>query len=112
MLQTRFEDCIKACQECEIICNQCAIACLGEKDVGHLASCIRLNLECATICATAARVMSLDGRFSKDLCELCVAICLACAEECEKHVAMGMEHCRECAEACRKCAKACEQMLA
>ncbi|WP_255497938.1 four-helix bundle copper-binding protein [Flavobacterium sp. I3-2] len=39
-------------------------------------------------------------------------ICNACAEECEKHVAMGMEHCRECAEACRKCAQACEEMMA
>jgi hypothetical protein len=91
------------------ICNQCAIACLNEKML-HVKKCIQLDLN-VHICQAAANVLSLDGKFSKDICKLCADICNACAEE-WKHAAMGMEHCKECAEACRACAKACEEMAA
>ncbi|MBB1647411.1 four-helix bundle copper-binding protein [Sphingobacterium siyangense] len=112
MIQTKFQNCIEACQQCVVMCNQCTVACLNEKDVEHLKKCIQLNLECAAICSAAVNVLSLDGKFSKELCRLCIDICNACADECEKHVAMGMEHCKQCADACRECAKACKEMLA
>ena len=110
MIQTKFQSCIEACLNCEAFCKQCAVACLNEKEVEHLRACIQLNLECAAICQAAANVMSFDGKFSKEICKLCVDICNACADECERHGEMGMEHCKECAEACRQCAKACQEM--
>jgi len=87
------------------------MACLNEENVAHLRKCIQLNLECVAICEVSVTSMSLDGKFSKDICTLCAEICDACAEECEKHASMGMEHCKECAEACRACADACRQMM-
>ncbi len=111
MIQTKFQSCLEACQACVVLCNQCAIACLNEQEVGHMRKCIKLDLECAAICEAAVKVLSLDGKFSKKICELCIEICSACAEECEKHASMGMEHCKECAEACRKCVEACKEML-
>jgi Domain of Unknown Function (DUF326) len=36
---------------------------------------------------------------------------IACSDECARHGAHGMEHCRICAEACRRCAQACQRML-
>ncbi|MBX2953702.1 MAG: four-helix bundle copper-binding protein [Leadbetterella sp.] len=111
MIQSKFQFCIEACRECTVICHQCAVACLHEKEVDHLRNCIQLNLECVALCDAAVKVMSLDGRFSRETCRVCRDICNACAEECEKHAAMGMDHCRECAETCRRCAAACEEML-
>ena len=101
MIQTKFQSCIEACLKCVAICNQCAIACLNEDDVAHVKKYIQLDLECAAICQAAANVLSLDGKFSKEICKLCADIYNACAEECEKHAAMGMEHCKECAEDCK-----------
>ncbi len=105
MTQKQYQKCIDACIECATICNHCAISCLEEKDVQYLTKCIRLDLECAVICRAAAELMSLDSRYSKEVCQLCTTICNACAQICEQHANMGMEHCRECAEACRACAK-------
>jgi len=67
MIQTKFQSCIEACLDCVAICNQCAIACLNEKEVAHLKKCIQLNLECVAICQAAANILSLDGKFSKDI---------------------------------------------
>lgn len=103
--QQQYKKCIDACIECATICNHCAVSCLEEKDVQYLTKCIRLDLECAVICRAAAELMSLNSRYSKEVCQLCANICEACAKICEQHANMGMEHCRQCAESCRNCAK-------
>ncbi|MGX5856036.1 four-helix bundle copper-binding protein [Dyadobacter jiangsuensis] len=110
MAHQQFKECIDACVACATACSHCATECLNEENVGHLAKCIQLDLECAAICRSAAEVMSLGSEYSAHLCRVCADVCNACAEECEKHAQMGMDHCRECAEACRKCAEMCEQM--
>ncbi len=103
----QFSACIDACNKCISTCNNCTISCLNEKEVKHLAQCIRLNIECAAFCRVAVEFMSLESTFLKQVCKLCSDICTACAEECEKH---SMQHCMVCAEACRKCATACLDM--
>lgn len=105
MTHQQIKNCVDACIACATTCNYCAVSSLEEDKVQHLTKCIRLDLECAAICITAAELMSVESPFSKELCHLCATICNACAEECEKHAAMGMEHCKECAEVCRTCAK-------
>ena len=94
------------------MCNQCANACLEEKEVDMLRACIRIDLECAAICRATAGIMMLDGEYVDTLCQLCADICTACAEECRRHAEMGMEHCRICAEACEQCAEECIHMSA
>lgn len=91
--------------ECAAACNHCSSACLGEKDVHMLAVCIKLDLDCAEICATTAAFVARGSLHAGHLLKECAEICLQCAEECEKHA--HMEHCKRCAEACRKCAEAC-----
>ena len=100
-----YQTCIDACLECATECNQCAVACLEEKEVQNLTQCIRLNLECAVVCRATAELLTAGSAYASQLCELCADICNACAEKCEQHANMGMEHCRECAEACRTCAR-------
>ena len=110
MLNEQYRECIEACVACAIACRQCASACLQEEEVKMLTSCIRTDLECAAICDAAAQVMSLEGAFTEQICQLCAAACERCAEECEKHAQHGMEHCRICAVECRRCMNACIQM--
>jgi len=48
-------ECIEACYDCAQSSTACADACLGEDDPKSLLRCIRLNLDCADICAPRAR---------------------------------------------------------
>ena len=105
--------CLRACAECEIACRSCADACLGEPEIDPLRRCIRLNLDCAALCAAtidiASRTYAVDAAFLTAELELCARICEMCATECEKH--QHHEHCKVCAGACRGCADACRAAI-
>jgi len=110
-----FVRCIEACYDCAESCTQCADDCLGEESVQELTSCIRLNLDCADICAATGRVVSrqtsVDANVISAIVQACIAACRSCGDECERHAAHGMEHCRVCAEECRRCEQACQDLL-
>jgi hypothetical protein len=99
---------------CSEACTACADACLSEDMVGSLTTCIRLNLDCADICATTARVLSrqtgFDAAIARTQLEACATACMTCAAECAMHAGMH-EHCRICAEACSRCERACRELL-
>ena len=106
--------CIDACHECAQTCTSCADDCLAEESVSELVRCIRLNMDCADICETTARLCSrqteLDWTILRGQLEVCVDACRICGEECEQHASMH-EHCRICAETCRECEHACNDLL-
>ena len=99
---------------CGEACTVCADACLSEDTVATLVACIRLDLDCADICATAARVLSrhtgFDVSVARAQLEACIDACMACAAEGARHAEMH-EHCRICAEACVRCERACRELL-
>lgn len=107
--------CIEACHDCAESCTQCADDCLGEEGVEELTTCIRLNLDCADVCAATGRVVSRqtgsDANVTSAVLLACIASCRSCGEECERH-AQHMEHCKVCAEECRRCEQACQELLA
>ncbi|HYD42215.1 MAG TPA: four-helix bundle copper-binding protein [Anaeromyxobacter sp.] len=106
--------CIQACYDCAQSCTACADACLGEQDPRALARCIRLNLDCASLCEATGRILSRQTAFDPEMAraalQACEAACRLCAEECERHAPMH-EHCRVCADACRACEQACQRIL-
>lgn len=89
-------------------CEGCLKDCLNEADVSARIRCIELLSDCAEICFVAARFMSRNSGFSKQICDLCAQICDACASECEK---FQDQHCKSCAKICRQCAQECRNML-
>lgn len=114
--KTLLARCIEACSECEEACTACADGCLSEQgQVESLVKCIRLNLDCADICAATARVVSrqteYDANVTRPQLEAGIAACKSCGDECEIHAQHGMEHCRVCAEQCRTCEQACKELL-
>jgi len=104
-----YKTCIDACLECAAACDHCAASCLREVDVNQMAKCIRLDMECAAICRTAAQLMSIESDYANAVCQLCADVCNACASECKKH---DMDHCQKCAWACSNCAEECASMIA
>jgi hypothetical protein len=114
MNAAQYTACIEACYACDQACTACADACLGETNVQSLVRCIRLNQDCADICATTGRMLlrqsEMPGALLRQQLELCAAACRACAAECEQH-AHHHEHCRICAEACHACEQACQALI-
>lgn len=106
--------CIEACFQCEQTCTACADACLSEEQVDQMRKCIRLDLDCADICAATGRVLSRqtesDAPTSRAQLQACREACRTCGEECARH-AEHHEHCRLCAEACGNCSEACDALL-
>src|SRR5258705_1330788 len=93
--------CIEACYDCDQACTVCADACLNEPTVKDLVRCIRLDLDCADICAATGRIVSRqsvsDTQRAQRLIAICGEMCRQCAEECERHAARHA-HCRVCGE--------------
>jgi len=107
--------CIDACFNCVETCTACADACLSESHLERLIACIRLNLDCASVCgATGSVLVRANKAGTRQLLEAqlttCIAFCRGCAHECNRHGEMH-KHCRVCAEACLACADACDEML-
>ena len=106
--------CIEECYSYAQVCTSCADACLGEEMVRQLTQCIRLNLDCADVCAAtgaiATRRTGSNEEVIRRMLEACATTCRLCGEECERH-AGHHEHCRICAESCRRCEQACQEAL-
>lgn len=111
-----LEECITACFDCTQTCTSCADACLAEQQREMLLRCIRLDLDCADICATTGKLLSrqvaFDSTLARMMLQTCALACRICGAECEQHGRHGMEHCRICAEVCRHCEEACNKLLA
>ena len=97
---------IEMLSKCAAECSRCATACLDEEDVKMMSRCIRLDIDCAEICALAGSFVARGSENAEDVLALCADLCNECADECEKH--SQMEHCKRCAEICRECAEACQ----
>ncbi|KAF1680275.1 four-helix bundle copper-binding protein [Bacillus sp. SKDU12] len=108
-MEQHFEACIEASIDCMQACNYCFTKCLEESAQHNLSGCIRLDRECADICALAVKAMQTDSPFVKEICALCADICEACGTECEKH---EHDHCQACAMSCFRCAEQCRSMAA
>jgi hypothetical protein len=103
---------IVACLEAAQACTACADSSLVEPDVDTLRDCIALDLACAELCIGTAWLLSRPARFDRQLAAAqlasCIHVCIACAEECERHAAHH-PHCGICAAACRMCATASQR---
>lgn len=109
------EDCIKACLDCLLACTVCADACLGEREAASLATCIRLDNDCAAVCAATVQLLARSGTgvgvtTLRAQLTACAVACKACEAECRKHEAHH-RHCAHCAGACKTCREACEATL-
>jgi hypothetical protein len=106
--------CIDECYACAPACTACADACVAEEMVQQLRQCIRLNLDCADVCAAtgalASRRTGSNEQILRQMLQVCAAACQVCGEECQRN-ARQHEHCRICAEACRRCEQACQEAM-
>ena len=100
--------CISNCEECARHCTHLVSYCLNlggaHADAGH----IRLLLDCAGICRTAAEFMARGSTLHGLVCHPCAQICDRCAVDCERFE--DDDEMAMCAAACRRCAESCREM--
>ena len=108
ILENRNQALINILDDCARVCNACATADLMEQEVKMMVRCVRLDIDCAEICALTSNYLSRNSEFAYPMAVQCAVVCDACAEECEKHP--DMPHCVECARVCRKCAVECRKL--
>lgn len=106
--------CIEMCLQCAASCTACADECLDEPDIAQLRRCIRLNVDCADVCAMLARLLSRRGdpdlTTLRSCLEAATTICSATALESQKH-ASDYEYCKLNAELCLACARECDAAM-
>ncbi|MBY9081994.1 four-helix bundle copper-binding protein [Paenibacillus sp. HN-1] len=107
MTRIHYQDCIEACLKCMNACNFSYVSSLKQYDLARLQECIRMDRECADICAFAIEAMTRQSPFVTEICLLCAEVCEATAAECERY---EQTHCRDCIEACLRCAEICRQV--
>jgi hypothetical protein len=105
-------DALTSLAECALVCAVCADACGNEHDA-DLGTCIRLDVDCATLCWSMAELLTRrpviePGIIMRQLVT-CAEMCRRCAAECQRH-GDRHAHCATCAEACEQCATACERL--
>lgn len=102
------QHCIQECIECHRICQDTIHYCLQQGGEHAEPDHVRLLLDCAQICQTAADFMMRNSDLHPVICEACAEVCQQCFESCDQ-----FDHdapMRTCAEACRRCAEACQQI--
>lgn len=106
-----FDECAKVCADCQVACDKnfhhCAKLVEGGKK--EHAKAMHLSVDCAELCAVAAKLTARKSDLSAPACEACAKACDACAAECDKFA--DMPEMKACAEACKKCAASCREMV-
>ena len=108
-LKDDIQRCIEACSSCHDDCLEAVPHCLSmggaHAEPGH----VRLLLDCAEICQTAASFMLRHSDLHERTCLVCADVCDACATACERFDDPRM---KSCAASCRECADACRRTAA
>lgn len=106
MTSSEMQHCIDACSRCHQICLGMAMTHCLPRGGRHVEEAhLKLMLNCAEICQTAANFMLSGSPLHAKVCAVCAEVCAACAQSCEQVGDM-----QECVEACRLCAQSCQQM--
>jgi hypothetical protein len=108
-MTAEIQRCIQRCMECHQACMETVNHCLELGGKHAEPSHIRLLMDCAEICATAADFMMRGSHRHSQICGVCEDICKDCAKDCET-MANGDRSMLVCAEVCRSCADTCHEM--
>lgn len=107
MQDSAMKQCIEECMDCHASCLEAFANCLSLEGPHKEADHLRLLLDCAEICQTAANFMLRQSPSHAAVCGVCAQLCRECAEDCARFEDKQMQ---ACAESCRRCAASCADM--
>lgn len=101
---------LEACQECYRICLALVNHCQTQGGALAESKQIRLLLDCAELCQTAAEFLPRGSELHRTICNACAVVSLKCAAACEEFI--EDELMQACAAAGRRAATACQAAVA
>ena len=101
----KAKQCVEECAACHALCIETFTHSLADGEAREDAH-LRLLLDCAEMCQTAAHFLLRESDLHAYTCRLCAAICRQCATKCERFRHDPLMD--ACAQSCRRCAAACE----
>lgn len=105
-----LRECAQHCLNCYRICLDTVTSHCLERGGDHAEPRhVRLMLDCAELCRTAADFVIRHSEVHGQICRLCAQLCERCASECD---AFADDRMRACAELCRECAASCMEATA
>ncbi|NJB86084.1 hypothetical protein GGR26_001852 [Lewinella marina] len=106
LINTKYLDCIEACQACLIDCKVCLskMATMESKN-----DCPYCCVQAIDVLQATIGLMAADSKFAVEHCQLCAKVCEYCAKHCAEH---DEDWCQRCAESCRKCVEECRKLAA
>lgn len=105
---TAMRTALQDMSECQAVCQDTLMHCLSKGGQHAEADHIRVLLDCAEMCQTAASFMARVSPERVEICRVCKEICERCAESCERIA--DDEQMQRCVEACRRCTESCREM--
>lgn len=109
MPNTKLQQCITDCGNCQETCLAIVAHCLTLGGKHAEAEHIRVTLDCAEICQVATNFMLRGSSNHTYVCGVCAEICEKCAQSCEA-IAGDDKQIKQCVESCRRCAESCREM--
>lgn len=102
---------IEAIRGCVSAGDECLAHCLDSFKAGDtaMAECAASVTQMLAFCEAHGKLVSLDSKYVKELCQLAINICGDCEKECRKHE----KHppCKACADACNACIAECKKHI-
>lgn len=101
---------IADCLACSSACTETVAYCLEQGGRHAESAHIRLMLDCAEICRTAADFMMRGSDHQSSVCALAAEVAAACARSCAEF--KDDARMKACVDACLRCASSCKQTQA
>jgi hypothetical protein len=108
-IDPEMREAIQNCRDCHGICTETTAYSLGQGGKYAEPELVGALLDCAQTCAASEDFMLRLSPFHGRVCDVCSAVCLRCAERCER-VDPADIHMKQCADVCRRCAESCRRM--
>lgn len=107
----RYADLVAAAQNCLAKGEACMKHCISQLTTGDtsLVDCLKSVSGMLPICRALEKYAAIEGKYLRELAQLCITVNSECEAECRKH-ADHHDTCRECAEACSACIAECSKV--
>ena len=108
-MKIEINQCIQNCLDSHRSCLETISYCLQVGGEHKNAAFINLLTDCAAICAINANFIIRNSTYQSQTCGICAAICVACAEACQK---LGPDDpiMQQCAAICGRGGESCWKM--
>lgn len=105
------QSCVQSCMSCSEFCSYFIECFFRYEKANTTDQCIKNLQDCSKICQIMAEFILLNHEFHQSTCEICIKICLECADKIRPLVHQKY-FLKAVVESCEECVINCQKMMA